>query len=62
MGCEVTIKINNGVQSLTQKTMVYDDINAAYDDSKIDELIAEATKKFGAEVKKLTVNIKLLDQ
>lgn len=62
MACEVIIKIKDRAKSMTQKTKVYKKVEACFEDSEIDELVAKAEKQFGGDVAlaKVDVTIKLI--
>lgn len=64
MACEVVIKVKDLHKTMTEKTTVYsNNIVADFTDSKIDELVAKATKNFGGDSlgAKVTVTIKLIE-
>jgi hypothetical protein len=62
MACEVIVKIKDKAKSMTQKTRVYKRIDADFEDSEIDALVARAEKEFGGEAlgAKIDVTIKLI--
>ena len=60
MTCEVKIGLKNDAKSLTKKTVVHDEIVAAWDNSVIDGLLAEALQEFDDTPKKTLVSIRLI--
>ena len=60
MATEISVKVSNDEQKLTQKFLVYETISLTKDDLKLQQMVESTIKNFKGVVEDVVVKVKMI--